>query len=291
MESKRYREPKQGEKIYHYCSAEAFYNIVNNQSIRFGDIAHMNDSFEMLWAFEFFKRILVDWGKNKNISETFFQRCILDTRRMNDISNLFCACFTSEPDQLSQWRGYADDGKGFSIGFDFTSITKSLPVKPIQVVYDNKILLEELVEMLGKLYKEETSRNFTYSKEFRKACYNIACEFAGYKYPFFHEEKEIRLVHKVNIKRNSDGDKFFTDDDSVVFGKKHTGQDIYFKMKANRPVAYIEYNFKSLGEKFPLVEILIGPKNPSSIEDISIYLSTLGLNGVKIDYSIGSYRD
>ena len=29
-----------------------------------------------------------------------------------------------EPDLLSQWRGYADDGKGFSVGFDRVALEK-----------------------------------------------------------------------------------------------------------------------------------------------------------------------
>lgn len=290
MESKRFKEPIAGELIYHYCSAETFYNITSNQSIRFGDVAQMNDSFEMAWGFEFFKKVLVEWGKNKDITNHFFEKCMVGTHKMREIFKLFCSCFSTVPDQLSQWRGYADDGKGFSIGFDFKSIFETLPVKPLEVSYDIFTLEQEIAEMVGNLYIEEGKRNFKYGTEFKSECFNIACEFAGYKNPFFYEEKEIRLVHKVNVLNFKDESKYLADNDKKVFGNDHMGQEIKFQMRGHQPIPYIEYNFKKLGKWFPLAKVIIGPKNPSSINDITLYLNTIGLHDIVVEFSTGSYR-
>lgn len=36
----------------------------------------------------------------------------------NFLMKTFCVCFSESKDKLSQWRGYAQDGKGIAIGFD-----------------------------------------------------------------------------------------------------------------------------------------------------------------------------
>ena len=42
----------------------------------------------------------------------------------------FVVCFSEMPDVLSQWRGYADDGKGCCIGFSKTQLEQYCAKNP-----------------------------------------------------------------------------------------------------------------------------------------------------------------
>ncbi|HEY8660108.1 MAG TPA: DUF2971 domain-containing protein [Hanamia sp.] len=47
-------------------------------------------------------------------------------------------CFSKNGDLLSQWRAYAEDDKGFSIGFDSNYIYHGLGVNINSVVYEEE---------------------------------------------------------------------------------------------------------------------------------------------------------
>ncbi|MFI7172114.1 DUF2971 domain-containing protein [Rhodococcoides fascians] len=42
---------------------------------------------------------------------------------------IYVACFSEEPDDLSQWRGYGDDGGGYSLGFSTDILRRGLTYK------------------------------------------------------------------------------------------------------------------------------------------------------------------
>ena len=48
----------------------------------------------------------------------------------------YVCCFSKERDSLSQWRGYAADGTGLSLGIDASSIynESTFSIKPLKVV-------------------------------------------------------------------------------------------------------------------------------------------------------------
>jgi len=63
----------------------------------------------------------------------------------------FIACLTLEGDQLSQWRSYADDGRGFAIGFRASALEK-MPVTILSVEYNPRTQLEEMIIALISIY-------------------------------------------------------------------------------------------------------------------------------------------
>jgi len=42
--------------LYHYCSADTFYEIIKSKSLRLSDITKSNDSQELKWVFTSFKK-------------------------------------------------------------------------------------------------------------------------------------------------------------------------------------------------------------------------------------------
>lgn len=111
--------------IYYYCSAETFQNIVKNKKLWLSDVTKSNDSGEI--------SLFIDVLKEK--SKEAFSKLDhgVEDYNFNEIEyyNIFCSelrkaltgrkcltmCFSSLADDLSQWRAYGDDGRGFCIGF------------------------------------------------------------------------------------------------------------------------------------------------------------------------------
>lgn len=125
-------EPKEDSMLYYYCSATSFMSIVKNKTLRFCDLYHMNDLSELRHGKIIYDQIienskeLSDDTKSKIdiILKEFINRCVL-----------LSMSFSLKKDLLSQWRGYADDAKGFCIGFKAKDFT-NLPIHLLEVEYD-----------------------------------------------------------------------------------------------------------------------------------------------------------
>lgn len=99
--------------LYHYTSSSAFVEIIKNNSIWLSDLSLSNDYKEGKIVMETVDRLLDDANLKTNQKE-FIKDALMSLE-----NNFSCYgfCLSQNPDQLSQWRGYADDGSGFSIGF------------------------------------------------------------------------------------------------------------------------------------------------------------------------------
>ena len=99
--------------LYHYCPNEAFHSIISNREIRLSSLSLSNDYMEGK---------LVEKGILKIAEE--------DRLNMDQMEGLKGAltyisstadglgfCLSEKKDLLSQWRGYANDANGVSIGF------------------------------------------------------------------------------------------------------------------------------------------------------------------------------
>jgi hypothetical protein len=94
---------------------------------------------------------------------------------------------------LSQWRAYADDARGFSIGF--LPKQMKMPAKKLRVLYDPDVQMQEITGNLRHVYTVEKSKGFTYDNEFGSHLYGVGLDLCAYKHPAFQEEREVRLVH------------------------------------------------------------------------------------------------
>lgn len=50
--------PEPNDIMYHYCSAESFKAIIENKTLRFCDLYHMNDKTELMHGYFLFKTML-----------------------------------------------------------------------------------------------------------------------------------------------------------------------------------------------------------------------------------------
>lgn len=97
--------------LYHYTTAEGLLGIVNDQRIRATHAAYMNDFSELEYGLDVVREVL----ENKvGYSVAFDLSNVVEDNIFS--AEAYIVSFSTEPDVLSQWRAYANDGLGYTLG-------------------------------------------------------------------------------------------------------------------------------------------------------------------------------
>lgn len=274
--------PAEDELIYHYCDSFSFYSICTNKKLWFNDVFSMNDFLEVHWGYSV-------WEQAASTRIEKYGREFLDeintTIRLWGFRGLSLAnCFSTDKDVLSQWRAYTGDGKGYVIWFNAKDLL-GLPVRALKVLYDEQEQVKEAAVAIDALHAMKQDQ----SPDFEMLCEFFNCDLSAFKNPAFSEEKEIRLIHLLELKPSNDSLKLI-DVGGIYFGQEKKGEEIKFRMKQDIPTPYIEFDFTDGGKLNPIKEVIIGPKNDVLPTAISIFLETIGIGNVSIEKSKASYR-
>jgi len=107
------------------------------------------------------------------------------------------------------------------------------------------------------------------------------------KHPSFHEEKEVRCIHAVNLESDESSMKFI---DNQEDGNELTGRKIEFRTTENALSAYLDIPVCSEKHDQPIAEIIIGPKNNINHNNLLLFLGGLGYKNVLLKSSSIPYR-
>ncbi len=258
--------------IYHYCSVENLYNIINSKVLWLSDSDYMNDKFEGRWVDKVFEDM--DIPNNSIVSNNIKKRY-----EKLEVKKQYIFCLSKNGDKLSQWRGYADDGKGIAIGFSKNELGLSYLVNEvndkniftvssglIQVIYnknEQESLIEEIVSSIEEI--EEIDNRLLLIKELSNK----------YKNPSFEEEDEVRIIH---IPKN------------YINANKFSA--IKYRISNGSIVGYCEFDLTELGDYKPTLipKIILGPKCNIQESDLKQFLQSYGLSKTEIISSTSSYR-
>lgn len=272
--SREYK-PKENDLIYHYCDSNAFFAICTNRKLWMNDLHSMDDFMELHWGYSI-------WEQSANTRIEKYGKEFLDeideVIHFSGFQGLLLAnCFSTDKDVLSQWKAYADDGKGYVISFNAKELL-GLPIRALQVLYDKEQQIKEATATIDALYqlKQEDSN------EFKTFCNVFGYDLSAFKNPAFIEEKEIRLIHLLDFKKSNDFMKL-VDKGGIYFGEDRKGEEIKFKIKQDIPTPYIELDFSNNNKINPIKEVVIGPKNEVMKTAIRIFLETIGIERVEIN--------
>lgn len=314
------------EIVYHYCSLESFLAIINNSTIRLTNISKSNDKDEIRYCFDAFEDTLrkscMEFSKKyiDNIElKNFFSEIDYDGLVTRAVANesliYYAACFSSEPDLLSQWRGYADDGKGVAIGFYSRNFILAKDLKNIKynkIEYDMKAVKEELHNyIIEKLKKAHCKSNNNwdiapYIDAINDIVSGMVYNAVFYKNPAFREENEWRLVfypfgnirnllisHKT---KDLSSNQLFYDRmyEPIEYEKEYKGlirEKIQFRCTDDKIISYVDVNFDRIKE-YMLADIVIGPKSNTDDKDLRLFLMSNGydLSKINIKKSKATYR-
>ena len=181
--------------VYHYCSVDTFLNIIKNANVWLSDIEKSNDYQECIRCREYVNKGMEEYlGDDIDALQawrTWYEKGVYSNFSMKT----FCACFSGSKDKLSQWRGYAQDGKGIAIGFDRELLETLNQISEFhiafgKVIYDNpQDYIQEIIE--DNIKKIEYKGIGHIALELST---NYRMQFPFVKNPGFKEEDEWRAV-------------------------------------------------------------------------------------------------
>lgn len=295
--------------VFHYCSGSTFREIIQKKTLRFADITKSNDSAELRWITSYIESVFLEELEKANqnsrfkeisrktdfeglfhkFSDTFFTQALCGKEKF---FWFYVSCFSLEGDMLSQWRGYADDGRGFSIGFSrkafeaySTSGFKLLSIHSGEVEYAKEKHILSVRESIGKLFSDiiaDIEINKLSKEGIRHiymSCFQGLIEKAVFiKNPFFKEEKEWRMCVWTY--------KEFSDCNDILLVNNGVPEnyDLEYQNRNNQIVSYFDLKFASDTVK----KIIVGPKNKTDLSDLSMFLKSNGFDCI-IKESDGTY--
>lgn len=272
--------------LYYYCSLNTFASIINNKSLWLTEIGKSNDSLEqkylateIIYNLENYLKIrCVDTIKKEeieNIRNEFYTKV-----SASPFIPVWAICFSEKKDDLSQWRGYADDANGLCIGFS----TKYLNAINILSDLKESTELNDCFRFRKVEYGEEAINNYlnfwsqfvprVRATELRN---QLARDIKGtyvrpyYKHEAFKSEAEWRMVY---TKITCDDDYKFNfdflnnilkqDKRFEIIGKSYEARNKYLQ-------SHIELEITDLLSAMNV--IYIGPKSKLTIDDLVDFLS------------------
>jgi hypothetical protein len=284
--------------LYHYCPTEAFHSIISNREIRLTSLSLSNDSMEG----QLVKELLCELARKDNLSSSHIDKIKDAASGLDKVLDGLGFCLSEEKDLLSQWRGYANDACGVSIGFSkeyLELLAESYRGGDVsgfslqQVIYEhneqeeaikptyNKI--KEYIDkgafkpfahrtILGSKTEEEIERENRETKKFFGRVYMsmllLMGELFRLKSIAFKEETEWRLI---SLLVRCAGDKC-----SFSVSPK--------KIKPYRSFKLTDFDVN------PIEEIVVGPKNDTPKDVLESFLWQNGFEQTKISYSNASYQ-
>lgn len=297
--------------LYHYCSTETFFNIVKTNSVWLSDIEKSNDSLEL----EYLKKEYGRWvqaacmvfAENHTEKNIDYDKDRLNALKgvLSDVSSLaltktWVFCLSEKGDLLSQWRGYADDGYGISIGFDTKYLMRSL------ASISSNELIPEMLFVLSKINYSKKQMEATvedlivplkcvkcdtideFQKKLTEPLIKIEELAPFYKNDSFKEEKEWRIACSSFI------DKFCSYMNISKTNEMVSLSNFSYLHLNKKLVSHFELTF--LEFKKVVKEIILGPKCNITVEELRHFLISIGLlndindNTINIRKSCSSYR-
>ena len=280
--------------LYHYCSTETFVSIVTSRTIRLSSLTLSNDSQEGAVI----RDVLLKLANESEINPYALQRLEKQLRSAYEFFDGLGFCLSEREDLLSQWRGYADDGRGVCIGFNSQYLEKLGKTRKDRdekhyqlrkLIYDQdgqREIAAEYIEDIKKLldqgaFKSTLGSILVPMDDERREKITKATE-AGYfailrvmlrmfeiKNPAFYEEQEWRLISFSTTQLDELETKFRACSDKIV--------------------PYLEVKIEEL-DLNPVGRVILGPKHNSPHHVVERLLHNYGFKSVEISNSSATYR-
>jgi hypothetical protein len=198
-------------RLYHYTNQAGLLGILKSKSLWSTRIDFLNDSREFHYSLNLLEKTLRHRAGNLHPLETkrpdtlrrATERKILATLRgelrFARETLKYVACFSKNPDSLSQWRGYCAGG-GFSIGFSFKqlqNIPGRVPSEILPCIY-NVAQQSKLANTLFDIHIPNLRRHPPDGARWENACtaawMDMVTLSTALKHRSFAHEEEWRVV-------------------------------------------------------------------------------------------------
>jgi len=188
--------------IYHYCGVDAMKSIIETRTVWLTHALYLNDYTEYLYFSRRLRELLMSHrNPTAGLDEDEEQVLAVATKRLeHPRCQHYCFCCSSDGDVLSQWRAYAADGAGFTLGFDPDAFDCSLAGEFRAVIYEEEQArrsAQTVLDHVLKSFQVARAEGLPSPRDFAVAEAEkfVALAAMSYKQSGFAEEKEIRYVY------------------------------------------------------------------------------------------------
>ena len=259
------------EELFHYTSAGGLLDILQSNQIWATNLEFMNDFLEVKYAKELLMHLVRQ--ERKSARHGLVARFLEDTASalypFTNVYSFYAVSFCADGgDRLSQWRAYAGEGTGYSIGFRATELIQAIEkyqsdareeqIELIQVVYrreQQEAIVQDAVRKVCRYIEEHlTKADRRKANQALQTLPNLLCVHLfpyvfSFKAPGFEEEREWRLVTWIP---------------AAVEAKR-----VKFRASANFTIPYLSLDLwvtRSAGEgTLPISRIIQGPRVESEV--------------------------
>lgn len=296
--------------VYHYCSLEAFKSIIENECLWLCDLEKSNDSAERIY----FENIMLEQidrytedlkSKNDDDKERALQALQLVKEAIQNPETerapVYSCSFSFNGDQLSQWRGYADDGYGVSIGFWVYGFEQNLPNNTFgKVIYTYEQAKETCWDILQTSFQyckdsNEADSDLSYKSLFGANVFSsLERNNIFFKSSAFSEEQEFRIAILPIGSRFSSSTHTFIPGGFKLFSNDITSNfclsGVNFRITRRKLSSYLELSFSKA--KDCIATINLGPKCLATPKDIRSFLALndYEVSDIEINTSSATYR-
>jgi hypothetical protein len=275
--------------IYHYTNDNGLKGILEGK-LWLTDIFDLNDPSELKLGLKYFVKALENkifdgYPEGKRLAECF--KILGYKEIIEKTAHYFVLSFSKFPDDLGQWRAYANNGCGFAIGFDRKIIegafqkedeSDNYEYSTFPVTYNDSLLTKIQNELVEKLYHDILLKypnlldNDTLLKEI---CFILFTRILYinlfFKHQAYYSEQEYRFlqIHSADPLPN-----------------------VKFRSHPYSLIKYREFDWLNLASK-ALKEIVIGPSEDNQQKAHQFAkdcLQAAGIDSVKLILSNIPYR-
>jgi len=288
MKSEEEKLGDPGDQIfYHYTSQRGLLGIIKEKKIWATNIRYLNDEREFDYGIDEVLRVLKNGhpDSREDLSET-----VKSLLKREDPVPVFVVSFSSDGgDELSQWRGYCQEGSGFSIGFEPEKLKElaqkqNFTIEPcVYKKSDQEAKIRAVIPSadeatIGGAASEADEEPFDLDSYLKKTgkerlhlLFDVSSLAPVLKHPKFKEEKEWRLISK----------------DPVICKNR-----LRFREANSMIVPYIEFDLSMGNESIPIKKIVIGPTPHKELSKVSLedFLSANEIGNCEVRVTEIPYR-
>jgi hypothetical protein len=244
-------------------------SIVEHRSIWLSSQWHLNDSSEG----KVFCKIASAFAEQEGYSKDKIE----SLQNILNKYDFYVNCLTTHRDMLSQWRGYANDGKGVCIGFNSEALKTIVSGSSIGLLYpvtyadDPTKIPEKLHNLLKQILESSGEPREKFIQSLTKEAWAV-------KSKAFSEEDESRII--LTPQSNATQVEF---KNGAIAKRKYRATETDIR-------DYYELEFGNIDLNDLICEVVLGPKNTSDSTVIERMLDNFDLRSVKVTRSAASYR-
>jgi hypothetical protein len=248
--------------LHHYTALDAMLSIVKTKSLRATNVHYLNDSSESEHGLKLMRQVAEEARKTAEGIDAEFLAYFVEwlDGRVFESASVYVLCFSEAHNQLSQWRGYTEHGRGVCLSIDSALLVKRMQANgwTFQNCRYNRISQLTWAEaILSRMRREATTSSMEIEgdkkKDFNVVLQNCLSDLlqvaATIKNEAFAEEREVRFISPmINV-----GDK-----------------RIAYRVGRTALIPYVQFGLVDGEADLAIHEIMVGPSPTQHLTQSSI---------------------